>query len=145
MNKRITVGLSVATVSFMLFSLSAIANPGGNGKGHKNGNSHKQQNSKGKKYSDGNLTNITISVDQARGLAVSYGLVGYQSLPPGIAKNLARGKPLPPGIAKKMVPGNMLTSLPHYPGYDWYMVGNDLVLVAATTLIVNTILEGVFN
>ena len=27
-----------------------------------------------------------------------------QSLPPGIAKNLARGKPLPPGIAKRAVP-----------------------------------------
>lgn len=41
-----------------------------------------------------------ISYAVARQLAVNLGLTGYQSLPPGIAKNLARGKPLPPGIAK---------------------------------------------
>ncbi|WP_159565047.1 anti-virulence regulator CigR family protein [Budvicia diplopodorum] len=161
MNNKITVGLSVAIASLILLSSSVIADPGGNGKGHQNGNSQKQQGhkekgdkgNKGNKgnsnkvngHSDGSPTSITISVDQARGLAVTYGLTGYQSLPPGIAKNLARGKPLPPGIAKKMVPANMLGGLPHYPGYDWYMVGNDLVLVAATTLVVNAILESVFN
>jgi hypothetical protein len=48
---------------------------------------------------------------------VNYGLTGYDSLP-GIAKNLARGKPLPPGIAKKTVPASML-GLPSYPGYEW--------------------------
>ena len=41
-----------------------------------------------------------------------------QSLPPGIRKNLARGKPLPPGIAKKMVPGPMLRELPVYAGHE---------------------------
>src|SRR5687767_6483057 len=30
------------------------------------------------------------------------------ALPPGIAKNLARGKPLPPGIAKRAVPPALL-------------------------------------
>ena len=34
--------------------------------------------------------------------------IAAESLPPGIAKNVARGKPLPPGIAKKMVPADLL-------------------------------------
>ena len=36
--------------------------------------------------------------------------VATKRLPPGIAKNLARGKPLPPGIAKKFLPQDL--SLP---------------------------------
>ena len=35
-----------------------------------------------------------------------------KSLPPGIAKNLARGKPLPPGIAKTRVPDDLIRRLP---------------------------------
>lgn len=160
MNKKLTAGVSAVIVSFMMFLSPAMADPGSNGKGHQDGNNHKQQGNKGKANkgnsnkgnsdtknspSDGSPISITLSVDQARGLAVSYGLTGYPSLPPGVAKNLARGKPLPPGIAKKRVPANMLSGLPHYSGYDWYMVGDDLVLVAATTLIVNTVLHSVFN
>ncbi len=49
----------------------------------------------------GNDVDARVSFDHARHLALNYGLTGYDSLPPGIAKNPARGKPLPPGIAKK--------------------------------------------
>ncbi len=52
-------------------------------------------------------------------LPVNYGLVGYQALPPGIAKNVVRGKALPPGIAKKTLPASMINDLPYYPGYEW--------------------------
>ncbi|GKX60050.1 RcnB family protein [Leminorella grimontii] len=115
-------------------------------KGNDKGNGGKGNNkSNGGKNHDGGSPTITITFDQARGLAVTHGLTGYSSLPPGIAKNLARGKPLPPGIAKKAVPAGMLSSLPHYPGYEWYIAGDDLVLVAVTTAIVNTVLSGVFN
>lgn len=86
-----------------------------------------------------------VSFDHARHLAVNYGLTGYESLPPGIAKNLARGKPLPPGIAKKTVPASMLGQLPNYPGYEWRVVGDDLVLVALSTAIVTSIINGVFK
>lgn len=86
-----------------------------------------------------------ISFSRARSLAVNYGLTGYQSLPPGIAKNLARGKPLPPGIAKKAVPASMLNELPYYPGYEWRVVGQDLVLIALSTAIVTSIINGVFD
>ena len=86
-----------------------------------------------------------MSFDHARHLAVNYGLTGYKSLPPGIAKNLARGKPLPPGIAKKAVPASMLDQLPSYPGYEWRVVGDDLVLIALSTAIVTSVINGVFK
>ena len=62
-----------------------------------------------------------------------------------IAKNLVRGKPLPPGIAKKAVPASMLEQLPHYPGYEWRIAGNDLVLIAVSTAIVTSIINNVFD
>lgn len=127
------------------------ANSGNNGKG---GN-HDKRNVDNKKSSEnhGNRKNYgkpdhvdaDISFSRARSLAVNYGLTGYKSLPPGIAKNLARGKPLPPGIAKKAVPASMLSELPYYPGYEWHAVGDDLVLVALSTAIVTSVINGVFD
>lgn len=91
------------------------------------------------------LVTIGISFEQARQLALSNGYTGYSALPPGIRKNLARGKPLPPGLAKRGVPGPMLAGLPRYPGYEWIISGNDLVLVTATTAIIAGVLSGVFQ
>ena len=81
----------------------------------------------------------------ARRIAERHGYVGYADLPPGIRKNLARGKPLPPGIAKKMVPGPMLRELPAYSGYEWRVYGSDLVLVALATGVIADVLAGVFD
>lgn len=67
-----------------------------------------------------------------------------RSLPPGIQKNLARGKPLPPGIAKQF-DSRVQSRLPSYPGYDWRQVGTDAVLVDATTGIVETIIANVLR
>lgn len=64
-----------------------------------------------------------------------------QALPPGIAKNLARGKPLPPGIAKRYLPGDLRGRLPHYEGYERLIVGDDVLLIAAATGIIVDILE----
>jgi Ni/Co efflux regulator RcnB len=69
---------------------------------------------------------------------------GYDSLPPGIRKNLARGKPLPPGIAKRQVPPEMLRRLPVRAGYEWRAVGTDLVLYSITSGIVDQVLQNVF-
>ncbi|MEH6567349.1 MAG: anti-virulence regulator CigR family protein [Halopseudomonas sp.] len=66
------------------------------------------------------------------------------SLPPGIRKNLARGKPLPPGIAKQIDP-RLSRNLPHYDGYDWRQVGEDAVLISVTTGIVEAIINDVFD
>lgn len=126
-------------------------NPGNNGKSGEHGN--KGHGNAGPKDKHGNRKNAgrpdhvesDINYSLARKLAVNYGLVGYQSLPPGIAKKVARGKPLPPGIAKKSLPASMLNELPYYPGYEWRSVGDNLVLIALSTAVVTAVINGVFD
>jgi Ni/Co efflux regulator RcnB len=146
--------LALAVVLSLAFvSAPGMANPGnGNGNGNhgnaehgnKQKNDHGNQGKAGKKNVSDDVS-VRLSYDRARSLAVNYGLTGYSSLPPGIAKNLARGKPLPPGIAKKMVPASMLGQLPSYPGYEWRIAGDDLVLIALSTAIVTAVINGVFE
>ena len=62
-----------------------------------------------------------------------------ESLPPGIAKNLARGKPLPPGIAKKQLPDDLIVLLPARPGARWLVTGDVVLLVDAGDVIVDLI------
>lgn len=162
MNKRRTTLTVLALIASLgLSSAPAMADKGGNGNGNGHGNSgnhgnnghHGNNGNHGNKdkgdyrdyRNDDNLVSVSLSRDRARSLAHTYGLTGYRSLPPGIAKNLARGKPLPPGIAKKMVPSSMLRELPQYPGYEWRIAGDDLVLVALSTAIVASVINGVFD
>jgi hypothetical protein len=67
-----------------------------------------------------------------------------KGLPPGIAKNLARGKPLPPGIAKRQLPGGLVRTLPDRPGYEWFVVDGDILLVAAATTLIMDVLRDVY-
>jgi len=72
--------------------------------------------------------------------SLPVGLATAQPLPPGIAKKLARGGSLPPGIAKRYLPGELQAQLPPRPGYQWVVVGTDVLLIAAATgLIVDII------
>ena len=71
--------------------------------------------------------------------------VDAQPLPPGIRKNLARGKPLPPGLAKKQVAPELTERLPHYDGYEWVRVGTDLVLVGIVSGVVSDLVRDVFR
>ena len=66
-------------------------------------------------------------------------------MPPGIKKNLARGKPMPPGIQKTRMPQSFIDELPRHEGYEWLQAGGDLVLVASGSLVISDILEGVFD
>ena len=69
---------------------------------------------------------------------------GVKPLPPGIAKNLARGKPLPPGIAKTRVPDAVLVQLPwRPPGYTFFLVGDRIMLVNPQGLVAD-ILDAIF-
>lgn len=88
---------------------------------------------------------VGISVSQARELAVAQRMTGLSGLPPGIRRNLARGKPLPPGIARRNLPDGMVRGLPVVQGHEWRVAGTDLVLVALGTLIVAEILQDVFR
>lgn len=144
--------LTLAVVlSLSFISAPVMANPGNGNHGGNHGNSgnhgHAELGNQGKadKKNVSDDVSVRLSYDRARSLAVNYGLTGYDSLPPGIAKNLARGKPLPPGIAKKMVPASMLGQLPSYPGYEWRIAGDDLVLIALSTAIVTAVINGVFE
>lgn len=160
--RRLTTTALAVVLSLTFASAPVMANPGnGNGNGHGNGQGNSGNHGNGNSGNHGNKhdnqkpgksnksvsddVDARVSFDHARHLALNYGLTGYDSLPPGIAKNLARGKPLPPGIAKKTVPASMLGQLPSYPGYEWRVVGDDLVLIALSTAIVTTIINGVFK
>ncbi|MDR5907822.1 anti-virulence regulator CigR family protein [Franzmannia qiaohouensis] len=63
-------------------------------------------------------------------------------LPPGIRKNLERGKPLPPGIAKRF-DDRLHGQLPRYEGYEWRQAGQDAILVDIANEVVYEILRGV--
>lgn len=67
-----------------------------------------------------------------------------RALPPGIAKNLARGKPLPPGIAKQFLPDSLLNSLPPViDGHERIIVGGKILLVEIATQVVRDVLTDV--
>ncbi len=67
-----------------------------------------------------------------------------KSLPPGIAKNLARGKPLPPGIAKQVLPADLVRALPRPPaGHDRVLVDGRIILIELGTQIVRDILTDI--
>ena len=65
-------------------------------------------------------------------------------LPPGIAKNLARGKRLPPGIAKRSLPSDLVVQLPPVAdGYERIAVAGKILLVEIATQVVHDILVDV--
>jgi hypothetical protein len=67
--------------------------------------------------------------------------VRLAALPPGIAKNVARGKRLPPGIAKRGVPRDVLVLLPApQPGVTFAIVG-DMVVAERSGVVVDVMLR----
>ncbi len=98
---------------------------------------------------------ITLSPDQAalvRGYVSSSTHAGNShgrgrghgnsgGLPPGIAKNLERGKSLPPGIAKGYLPSYVVADLQRLPtGLDYVVVAGKLLLVEAATAAIHDVL-----
>lgn len=66
---------------------------------------------------------------------------GAKGLPPGIAKNLQRGKPLPPGIRKRGLPPGLSKRLPAREGYQYIYIDGRVLLVEAGTHIVHDTLS----
>jgi Ni/Co efflux regulator RcnB len=67
-----------------------------------------------------------------------------KGLPPGIAKNLARGKALPPGIARRSLPDGLVRLLPPPPhGYERVIVDGRVLLVEVATRVIHDILTDV--
>lgn len=155
----IIMSILITMISLLSFQGTVQAKPDKSApSGHSQGNQSKPDHpGKGNKsdWNNSELKHLDKGIDlligagittlAARNLALEHHLTGYQALPPGIQKNLLRGKPLPPGIAKKMVPDAMLKDLPHHPGYEWRVAGSDLILVALTTEVVADVLHEVFK
>ena len=83
--------------------------------------------------------------EQSRGGGNGRGRSG--GLPPGIEKNLARGKPLPPGIAKQYLPSDLIVRISPAPrGMEYVVIAGKLLLVEVATQVVREILlETVFG
>ena len=70
-----------------------------------------------------------------------HGKKKAKGLPPGIAKNLARGKPLPPGIAKQYLPDGLRKLLPTPPhGYERVIIDGRVLLIEIATRVIHDIL-----
>ena len=68
----------------------------------------------------------------------------HKGLPPGIAKNLSRGKPLPPGIAKQQLPDGLVHALPAPPrGYERIIVDGKVLLVEIATQVIHDVLSDI--
>ena len=84
---------------------------------------------------------VTVFREPDRGVFREYYRVHrteVKPLPPGIAKNLARGKPLPPGIVRAPVPEVILVRLPPRPaGYEVFLVGDRVVMLDRRGLVVD--------
>ena len=134
------------------------ANVGQGKQGHqgKSQGSQGHQGNQGNQGHQGNQGNMSGDSDWRHGPSIDRGIIlgvlgGYRdywnpgpALPPGIQKNLVRGKPLPPGIAKKL-DSRLLGRLPHYDGYEWRQAGTDLILVAIATGIIYEVLNGALD
>lgn len=145
---------AITCLALVSASVPALADPD-NGKGQGNGKG-KPQNSQdhGNQGGHANTGKHSGGGDHGPGINRSsiLGIIGEHrdywspgpALPPGIQKNLARGKPLPPGIAKKL-DGRLAGRLPHYDGYEWQQAGTDLILVALATGLIYEVLNGAFD
>lgn len=147
--------IALVAVAMAAVPAGTLADKGGKGKDHGhgppghsvgNGKLDKPGNAGKGGRDDRDPIGVVIGSSERRVIQDYFRVSPYpaKGLPPGIAKNLARGKPLPPGIAKRHLPPDLLVRLPPRPGYEWVAVGRDVVLLAIATGIVVDILSDAF-
>jgi Ni/Co efflux regulator RcnB len=136
--------IALSAFGALLLNSAAFAQPehaqanGARDKGQKHNSNWPSQ------YRDERVDLPRINERELRQLFRQYDAPRVESLPPGIQRNLERGKPLPPGIAKRF-DGQLASQLPRYPGYEWERVGDDVVLIEAVTRIVVDVLVDVWR
>lgn len=158
-HRAAALGLAVA-----LAAGPALAEKGGHGKGH--GNPHEAGPGGGPPWADGvdqdgppgKASKPGKGKDEAGGAGIvittsdrtviqNYFIanpVGVSPLPPGIAKNVARGKPLPPGIAKKQAPPALIQQVPACrSGWECILLGADLLILDAVHGVVRDVVRNV--
>lgn len=89
---------------------------------------------------------VTLSVDLRGTISAFYSshpASGVDALPPGIRKQLERGKPLPPGIAKRTTPPALHSIVELPVGYELVEVGLDVLLVEVATNVIHDLLMDV--
>ncbi len=93
-------------------------------------------------FSDDEIRIISVWYHDHRSVAdKKRGNNKRNGLPPGIAKNLARGRSLPPGIAKQYLPDQLRRTLPAPPaGYERIAVDGKILLVEIATSVIHDIL-----
>ena len=110
-----------------------------------------QKKPKGKDRTDPGVSvqvELTFSLGEREHITAffaAHGPEGVKPLPPGIRKNLARGKPMPPGIAKKALAPELMGLLPPRPGYEVVQVGWDVLLVEVATGLIRDVLMDVIR
>ncbi|WP_447044032.1 anti-virulence regulator CigR family protein [Vreelandella sp. H-I2] len=136
--------ITLSALGALLLNNAAFAQPG-HAKAHgarDKGQQH-ESNQTGH-YRDGRVDLPRINERELRQLLRQHDAPRAEALPPGIQRNLERGKPLPPGIAKRF-DGQFASQLPRYPGYEWERVGANVVLIEAATRIVVDVLVDVLR
>jgi len=133
-----------STVFVLIAAMSATAaSAAQNGHGPKGRNQPHPRETSRVELSVG-TAGFDLSVQQTiRGYYSGKSKKGRDGLPPGVAKNYARGKPLPPGIAKRGLPPDLQARLPVYSGHEYVVVGRDVLLISVRTGVVADIMVGI--
>lgn len=129
----------IALVAGLLTADVAAAQGRGRGRGSSGGNSG---------GADVAVSAVFVFGDSDRTAFRNYFVthkIAAEPLPPGIAKNLARGKPLPPGIAKKALPPDLLLVVSPRAGRDVsFAIIGDRVVAHRSGVVVD-VMVGVFK
>ncbi|MCK9508981.1 MAG: hypothetical protein M0Q54_11140 [Pigmentiphaga sp.] len=86
-----------------------------------------------------------ISFEAARALAEASGATGQAAVPAHQRRRIVRGRPLPTDVQFQRPPAEMLLKLPVHRGFEWRVVGWDLVLIKQISTVVNDIVFDVFK
>ncbi len=63
----------------------------------------------------------------------------------GLQKHIERTGRLPPGLEKRELPGDLRGLLPRRTAQDFWVVGNDIVLIETATNLILDVMQGVLR
>jgi hypothetical protein len=138
--QMVSATLLAAVLAVGLLSADVIAQGRSQGRGRGQGQS-------GGGGSDPSVSVVVVFRDNDRAIFRDYFVthrIVAQPLPPGIAKNVARGKPLPPGIAKRAVPAGLLALGPRLDKDVSLAIVGDVVVATRSGVVID-VLVGAFK
>lgn len=136
----------LATIAAAGLALTALSPAAAQAQGRGNGRGHGRPEASTTGVEAEVTASVSISLaDRAiiQEFYATHTRQDVESLPPGIRRNLARGKPLPPGIAKKTLPSDLRSRLTVPERYEVVEVGLDVFLVEVATGIIHDVLMDV--